>query len=149
MSVLNLLMLNLLIEVISTNKTLNFKLKALLNKGFVYRDDCYFLSAFLENQLHLKKEDFIDSIGFECFINSFHVDDYVEEDLFIQSMLFIDLLIKEWEKSDIEKNLTIILSKTDFGFNIKFHTKRNEVWIDVDNLNDFEEGIMVITTKKT
>jgi len=44
------------------------------SNGFVVKDDCYFLASLLPLAKNASKERFIDCVGYECFVNSIHID---------------------------------------------------------------------------
>ena len=53
------------------------KLLMVLNGGFVEEDQCVFLSS-LKKRTPVKRIDFPDCTGYECFVNHIHVEDYLE-----------------------------------------------------------------------
>ena len=144
-SILNLKMLFLIFGKVTFNHQLKISLQKLLDSGFKNSNDCYFLETLFNQQSHIQQSDFIDKTGYECFINSIHIDDYVEKDYFEQAILFASNLVELWNCSNYGKKLLIIVSETDFGFNLKFHLKReSEQWIDIKDINKFEEALIVI-----
>lgn len=122
----------------------DIRLYELLSSGFILMDDCYVLKKFYEGNKHIKASDFVDRTGYESFINSFHIDDYIEDDFLNQSIFCAKLLFEEWKKLSTNVSLEVIIIETDFGFNIKFHSIRdNEIWINEDDLDKFSESIMI------
>ena len=147
MNVFNLKMFQLFSDSLKKEKKLDFSLNELLSDGFINRNECFLLTKLYKNQAHISANDLIDKIGYECFVNSLHIDDYVDNDHFIQTILFSEAILKLWNESNNKEVLEVIVSETDFGFNIKFHVKRNnEVWIDLNDLNNIEEAIMVLNS---
>jgi hypothetical protein len=124
---------------------LNAKLQKIVINGFIEYDGSFLLKYLY--QPHIQLSDFPDRTGYEAFINSIHIDDYVisKQNHFKQSLLFINRIYDKWQeitKSDMK--LIFSISKTDFGYNIKFYTKRdNEIYIDNCNLDAFSEPIMM------
>lgn len=146
-NVLNFKMLNLFIKKVAVNSKLCTPLQKLISGGFIFHNGCYFLRSLYGIQSHISESDFIDATGYECFINSIHIDDYVEIDLFEQAMLFADKLIELWKIQNNGLILTVILSETEFGFNIKFHTcRKNEQWINEDEMDKFEEAMILLNS---
>ncbi len=140
-------MLRLLIKKVAFNYTLNTALLELLSEGFISYKGCHFLKSLNKHQSHINESDFTDHIGHECFINSIHFDDYVENDVFEQALLFSDSLIKDWNAQNNGLVLILILSQTDFGFNLKFHLHREgENWINENDINKFEEALVVFNS---
>ena len=143
-NVLNFKMLSLILKKVALNFQLNAALQKLLNEGFIFHEGCYFLKTLYKQQSHINQSDFIDSTGYECFINSIHFDDYIENNVFEQALLFSDNLIKKWNIQNNGLVLKLILSETDFGFNLKFHLYREyEHWINENDIDKFEEAIIV------
>jgi hypothetical protein len=146
-SILNAKMLLLMFKKVTSNHQLEISLQKLLENGFKISNDCYFLDTLFNQQKHIKESDFIDKTGYECFINSIHIDDYVENDFFEQTMLFAKYLIELWNKNNYDKSIVIIIGETDFGFNLKFHLHREgEQWISIKDIDRFEESLIVINS---
>lgn len=146
-NILNLKMLILLIKKAAFNYKLNKTLLELLSEGFIMHKGRYFLKSLHKHQSHINESDFTDDTGYECFINSIHFDDYVDNDVFEQALLFSDSLIKEWNAQNNGLVLMLILSETDFGFNLKFHLYREEEnWINENDINKFEEALIVFNS---
>ncbi|WP_257667528.1 hypothetical protein [Parapedobacter tibetensis] len=135
----------MLIGSLAYGKKLSKILIALLEEGFIVENGGYFLEVLLKAQKHIGGKDFIDNTGYECFINSLHIDDYIDDDLFVQSLLFVRELSSKWREFNTEETLEIILSQTDFGFNIKFHVVRiGEEYVNKPKLNDFREAVLIL-----
>ncbi len=149
MNKFNAKMFDIFVQKIKSDNRFSGSLSAILANGFSTQHGCYLLSAFYQNNLHISLDSFVDKTGYECFINSFHIDDFVDEDFFEQSVLFIDALLNKWRILNNDLVLNIILSKTDFGFNIRFHVHREgEEWINMNDLVFFEDALLVISSKE-
>lgn len=123
---------------------LNQELNEILKAGFTFVQDCWIMKSMYEGNLHIKLTDFPDKTGYECFINSIHIDDYFDSDLLFYAFVFVEKLSIEWKKLENQFSLEVIMSETDFGYNIKWHTVRvSEKWILEPDLNKFEEGITI------
>jgi hypothetical protein len=144
MNSFNFNMFQLILKHIGVGKKLAPSLLEIFSDGFLVMNDCYFLNKLFQQQAHINASDFVDKTGYECFINSLHIDDYVENDFFIQAMLLTERLISEWNKLNNHLILEVVLSETDFGVNVKFHVLRqNENWVNENELNKFSEAIMI------
>lgn len=144
MTVLNKKMLYLFRELDWKDKKLDKKLYELVSDGFVLIDECVLLRSFYEHQRHVKRQDFQDDVAYECFINSFHVDDYIESDFMVQGFLLIDEVFKIWNKKELPSVLKAIISQTEFGANVKFHLMRANVnWIQETEVEKFDEPILI------
>ena len=138
-------LLELFFKKIIPNQVLDVSLRHILKNGFMIRDQCYILKELY--QPHIKISDCFNRIGYECFTNSIHIDDYVSDNIFEQTLLFIENLIQIWDQLQNGLNLKILLGQTDFGFNIKFHIERiGEEWINENELHIFDEAILIITS---
>lgn len=131
----------------ASNYNLNSALLDLLSEGFIIQKGRYFLKSLHEHQSHINDLDFTDDTGYECFINSIHFDDYVSNDVFEQALLFSENLIKVWNAQNNGLVLMLVLSETDFGFNLKFHLYREEEnWINENDIDKFEEALIVFNS---
>lgn len=149
MNILNRKMLGMCFDLLNADKVLDNELFSIFSQWFVEVEDSYFFKRFYEIQKdHIDKSNFIDKTGFECFVNSFHVDDYVKNDFLCQSLLFVRIVFDKWTITNNEMVLKCIISGTDDGINIRFHIQRaNENWIIDDNIENFEEGIFILSSR--
>lgn len=123
---------------------LDKKLHHLTSKGFTHINNCYFLKQLYEMQKSANLEDFVDKTGYECFVNSIHIDDYLKSDFIIQGYLFLDKVFKLWNQLGNSHRLKGYLSQTEYGANVKFHVLReNENWIQQQDVDKFEEPILI------
>jgi len=144
MIVLNKKMFALLMETDVKNKTLQNGLSQIVLGGFIELENCFLLRNLSDPQMHIKRSDFFDDTAYECFINSIHVDNYVNGDFLEQGMLLMEDVFKIWKVYNVEKKLKCILSQTEFGVNVKFHVKRDDPkWIDESDIEGFEEAVIV------
>jgi len=127
-------------------KELDISLLSLLNEGFTYKNGCWVLKA-LCKKAYAKPTDFIDETGYECFVNSFHIDDYVSSNYIEEAFIFIRDLFKIWNKAANNCVLKGFITQTDYGANVKFHVVRDgENWINEGEIDNFEEAICVVTS---
>jgi hypothetical protein len=77
--------------------SLDKRLEDVLKKGFLVINECVFLAETFptnyDNKSIDKQEienDFLDFSGFEDSTNKFHIEDFTDEDPFIQSIIFLD-----------------------------------------------------------
>lgn len=144
MVVLNNKMFLLLRAVDWEHRDLQYDLLGIVSGGFVLHEECFFLKRLIQSQMHVRKSDFFDDVACECFVNSIHVDDYVEGDYLVQAVLFMDEVFERWIKYNSEKTLVCIISQTEFGASIKFHVKRKgQKWIEENDVEKFEEAIVI------
>lgn len=126
------------------NKQLARELRAISSSGFVSKGECFFLKDCVELDTNATSQDFPDNTGYECFINSVNVDDYVENNYLEQGILFAREVFNSFRQLDVNKTLNCIMSMDEFGLKVKFHTIRaGESWLS-DDLEGFEESILVV-----
>lgn len=126
---------------------LPYELNEIIEQGFISLSDCFISKKLFSYCKNYSPDDFEDEIAFECFINSIHIDDYVNEMYLEYAIAFCNLLIKKWRDDHIEL-LNVIISLDDETLfpTIKFHLKRKGVtWLDEDNLNSSIQGILITT----
>ena len=60
----------------------------IVQMGLVEVGNLIFLKKLYQNDTNATADDFIDSTGYECFVNSLHVDDYVHDNYLQQAIIF-------------------------------------------------------------
>ncbi|WP_145524684.1 hypothetical protein [Yersinia rohdei] len=138
----NLKMMSELSSVNIDDIFLTDELNEIIDKGFVNKDGCVFLAALEKMQTNVYLTNFEDKIGFECFINSFHIDDYVANRYLDYACLFCNQILRLWIRGNSFEKLNAIISLDEFGAAIKFHIKRHNISWLADDLNKYEEAIL-------
>lgn len=124
-------------------KTLPSELSELISQGFCIREGCTLLAALAKGSTNVSAGDFPDKTGYECFINSVHVDDYVQSNYLDYACLFAEALLNAWRKSSTSDTAIVIVSSDEFGAVVKLHvTRSGEAWVSND-LERYEEAIFV------
>lgn len=138
-------------EILSTR--LDKNLETLLNNGFIIVGDCVFLKEIYPpnySMLEFKKEDiqdqFLDFSGYEYSTNKFHIEDFTDQDPFIQSLVFAREFEENWLTQLPQESCTLIISFQDDEVGqfatCAFHKNRvSEVVVDHDSLEDFIQPI--------
>lgn len=115
------------------------ELSVWVGKGFINKNGCVFLAALFNG--YPSDKNLIDKTGVECFINSFHIDDYVSERYLDYSCLFCNTILSKWALEECCEKLNMIVSMDEFGAVIKFHVLRDgEEWLG-NNLERYEEAV--------
>lgn len=123
--------------------TLNPELEKLTAAGFIEQNGCILVATLSKMDTNAKQSDFPDRTGYECFVNSVHVDDYVDGDHLPQAMLLVNALLRLWKDNGTGSPVQAIASKDEFGATIKFHALREgEAWLASD-LEKYDEAILV------
>ena len=130
------------------NCELNSELDTIVRMGLVEVGNLIFLKKLYQNDTNATADDFIDSTGYECFVNSLHVDDYVHDNYLQQAIIFAKHIFKEFRLQEVKMPLVCIMSLDEFGLTIKFHLSRgNESFLNED-LNGYEEAILVVDSNE-
>jgi|SRR5690554_811540 len=133
-----------LVNTIVERKILPPEMRKIIKSGFINKNDCIFLKKLVSKKTNVSEIDFIDKTGYECFINSLHIDDYVESDFLSYAVSFIFELFKGWKQN---KNLQAIISIHESGAVVKLYEERiGESWI-ASNIEDYEEAILAIDSQ--
>lgn len=120
------------------------ELQSWIERGFVRDEGCVFLTALFNT--NPGRNRLVDRTGVECFVNSFHIDDYVSERYLDYACLFCNKILGKWHDNNEPDVLNVIISLDEFGAVIKAHVKRNgESWL-VDNLDKYEEAVLETST---
>ena len=127
--------------------SLPFDLSKIIEQGFTDKNHSV-LSVYLLNYCgSVSQSNFEDEIAYECFVNSFHMEDYVENHFIEYSIFFTNELIKKWKKLRSE-DLNVIISLDDESLlpKIKFHVKRYEQeWLAENELESYIQPILITT----
>lgn len=146
MLVMNSRMLILYNQIVPNNVELHGELLEMARSGFVGVEGCYFIGKCLSYVTNVVRNDFPDRTGYECFINSINIDDYVIDKYLDYGLCFVREVFANWRGTGFKENLNAILSMDEFGLKIKFHVVRvNESWLASD-LEDYEESVMVVNS---
>lgn len=138
-------MLTNIIALSKSADTIDQQLAIILENGFIEVNQCVLLKYQYDLQSHISRADFVDDTGYECFINSIHIDDYVEANCLSQAIMYAQRLIEMWASLYRELPLEVIISSTDIGVNIRFHKlRKGENWINLNDLEKFQESLIVI-----
>ncbi|WP_321867849.1 hypothetical protein [Paraburkholderia tropica] len=119
-------------------------LKSIADGGFVEKDDCYLLDSFAQNPTNAKRTNFQDCTGYECFVNSLHVEDYADDEPLAQGILFIEAVFRVWKVSNPALALTAIISADELAVVTRFHVKRSgQQWLS-DDIEGHIDAVMSV-----
>ena len=125
------------------------ELQGFLIAGFVEINGCFLIKSLKELCLTISEENFPDKTGFECFVNSVHVDDFVASDYLANAILFVDAAFQEWRNGSLNSILQAIVCKDEFGALVKLHLCRiGESWVG-RNLEGYEDAMFVADSTET
>ncbi|WP_155953880.1 hypothetical protein [Pseudomonas sp. URIL14HWK12:I7] len=112
--------------------------------GIIENGGCFLLSALASKSTNAAESDFLDRTGWECFVNSIHIDDFAESDYLFNAILFVRSVFGEWARRRYGGGFQSIISSDEFGSVVKFHFLRDgESWVGSD-LEKYEESILLV-----
>lgn len=123
-------------------------LKAIGDGGFTVRENCYFLAALFPQAQNVTKASFPDCTGYESFVNSLHIEDYDDTAPLSQAIQFVMHVFFAWRASVPTLTLTSIVSADEFIVVVKFHVKRPGEQLISDNIEDYEDSIMLVDSSE-
>lgn len=127
---------------------LNPALNAIVNRGFDVREGCYFLAALLPAAKNVTRDSFPDRTGYECFVNSIHVEDYDSKAPLCQAIRFVICAFSAWRASVPNLTLMSVVSADEFSVVVKFHVKRPaEQWLS-ENIEGYEDPILSVESSE-
>jgi hypothetical protein len=123
-------------------------LDEIVEKGFETSDSCHFLAALFSKTMNVTRANFPDCTGYECFVNSIHIEDYDNKNPLCQAIKFISCVFEAWRTSMPALKLVSIISVDEFSVVVKFHTKRpEENWLN-ENIEKYENPVMSIESSE-
>lgn len=126
----------------------NTSLNEISNSGFSKVGPCFFLKKCYEINTNASIQNFPDKTGYECFVNSVNIDDYVSDNYLEYALSFVNNTFGLWNSLKFNDELISILSMDEFGLKVKFHMARvGEQWLS-DNLETYEEAILIISSSE-
>ncbi|WP_189438699.1 hypothetical protein [Pseudovibrio japonicus] len=121
-------------------------LQKLAFSGFKEKDGCTFLTASLTTETNASIDMFPDRTGYECFINSINIDDFVKNNFLEQGISFVQEVFSQWNKFKPPRKRIALLIATEWGVKVKIHSHRQDEWWLADDLEGYEEPILVISS---
>jgi hypothetical protein len=123
-------------------------LNAIVQRGFVVKENCYFLDALIPAAKSVTRVHFPDCTGYECFVNSVHVEDYDDRAPLSQVIQFVTQVFAAWSAWMPAMTLISVVSADEFSVVVKFHVKRpTEQWIS-ENIEGYEDPIMLVESSE-
>lgn len=120
------------------------ELLTIIAQGFERKSGCAFLASLAKRQMNSNANDFPDKTGYECFVNSIHIDDYMDDNYFRSAVTFANKVKEAWLASASPEILRFLIMSNDLGAIVKFHVVRaGECWLD-ENIDEYGDGILVL-----
>ncbi len=126
----------------------NNEMYEIAKSGFETIGGCYFLKKLLPYGANVSQRDFIDKTGYECFINSVNVDDYVGNSYLEHGLELVRNALSAWREFNNQEVFVAIISYDDIGAKVRFHLDRmNENWLS-DDLESYDEAILIVDSSE-
>ena len=134
---------------------LDKELELILKEGFLPIGDCIFLEKIFPSsyarfsiEKHEIERQFTDFSGYEVSTNRFHIEDFTDQDPFIQSLIFSNKFKKKWLIDFPSESVNIIIGFQDDEIGkfstFTFHKSRNgEAVHDINSLELYAQPIYV------
>mgnify|MGYP003576508955 CR=1 FL=1 len=123
-------------------------LRSIADSGFKEKCGCFVFGKFLDIETNAEVGEFQDRTGYECFINSINIDDYVDEGMLEQGIAFVKRVFLQWSRLHSGLVLAAIMIFDELGLKTKFHVLRDgERWLS-DDLEGYEESILVVDSSE-
>jgi hypothetical protein len=135
-----------LLNSVSFDEPLVPSLAAIAQSGFIEDKGCFFLAALVDYAQSVQRSDFPDDVGYECFVNSIHIEDHEKLMPLPQALQLVDRVFKVWDRLLESKKLVAVISSDEGNVNVKFHVKRvNQQWIG-DDIEKSIDAILVASS---
>src|SRR5260370_42472664 len=117
----------------------------LLSEGFIADEGCVFLFSLYRLKGNARRDLFPDEVGYECFVNHIHIDDFSKDNILATAIVFVEKLELEWKAQSIRDTLRIVLSFEDDNCVVRFNLVRDKQdWLRED-LECYEhEALLVV-----
>lgn len=112
--------------------------------GFREATEGIVLDALSQRTAHVRADDFLDRTGFECFVNSIHIDDYVGTNYMATAFLLVDACLARWREQRLPGTMRALVSCNEFGAIAKFHLARETESLLAEDLEGYEDPILVV-----
>jgi hypothetical protein len=113
-------------------------------EGFRQEGGCFVLIGTAPTKTNVRRTDFQDDTGFECFMNRIHAFDYCETGSVADALGFVLELFRLWRAVFHGRTLRAILSCRGEDTVVRWHLLRDgEAWLDGD-LEKYEEAVLEI-----
>ncbi len=130
---------------------LNEELLKLLQPGFTIVNGAVLLKSQKKLVKGIELGNFSDLTGYECFVNHVHIEDYLgdvvdSDELLKQGLAFAHKTVEGLRSSFPGKRFKVIVAVNESGCNVRFHQIRDgENWLS-DDLEKYQEAILVVET---
>lgn len=116
----------------------DFSLVNVKDDSLIEKNECVLSEQSYSVNRHISPHSFSDKTGYECFINSFHVEDYVSENCISAAYWYLQNLFAHWNRSCANKVLVGIISNDSDSTVLRFHLYRKGEYFLDENLDAYK-----------
>ncbi|RVU36796.1 hypothetical protein EOI86_16665 [Hwanghaeella grinnelliae] len=139
-------MRDLLHGVQPANLVISPSLQLLLDEGFLWRGGACLLAHFADGQRNFRPNDYQDLTGYECAVNSLHIEDYATTDVVAQTYMFVEQLVGMWNRTHTDEKARVIVTSDEGDVVVKMHTIRiGEEYLAAD-LEGYLDAVLEVDT---
>ena len=126
----------------------------ILSSPLIQQEECTFLAVLASSAQSVRRTDFLDDTGYECFVNQIHLSDFLP----LSSQPTLEIILKEgialgkalFAKLSEELpwiRFRLIFSVEEEEGTLRFHTMREqESWLANDVEEYQQEGLLILDT---
>lgn len=132
------------------SETLPPDLAEIVAAGFDESEEGVFLAAFQKHATTGQRKHFPDRSAYECFVNSFHVEDYADSDCLIYACLFLEKIFERWRAENRVGQIEGIISvDEDDDAVVRIHLLRTDEPCVRPDLEGYKEAMLVADSSTT
>lgn len=117
----------------------------IMDSGFVTEDGCCYILALRDGVGSISRLSLSDCIDRELFVNSLHLEDYVENDIVGVAIAFMKLVLWKWSSISSD-NMRGVLSVNDEACVVKFFLSRGDD-LFLEGLDEYIDAILVLESQ--
>jgi hypothetical protein len=137
------------VRALSVERPLPARIQSIIDQGAHCRDGMWLLRAMDTGETNVTPSSFPDAVGYECFINHFHINDQLddgEENAPAEEQLAYGLrfILDIQKRLPREPRFTLILSCNEDDCSVRAHTHREgQRWI-ADDLEAYRDDAVLV-----
>lgn len=112
------------LRVASPATSLPSSLREIVDNGFVCVDGCRLIVGLLPAETNVTRFDFHDRTGYECFVNTLHIEDYDDRNPLGQACEFVMRIFDAWRRHELGQTLVAIVIADELSVVARFHMNR-------------------------
>jgi hypothetical protein len=119
-------------------------LRYLVADRFLTDAGCFFLEGLYRQKGNASRRSFQDEVGYECYVNHIHLDDFAQEDLLRLGLACMQEVGNNWARQSFAETLRVILSLEHDNCVLRFHVVRpGQSWLN-DDLESYGSAAIAV-----